>query len=274
MTYEVPIPVSRRRLRPLGRLDIVDPRTSRTQRALRKLGVRGFQPETTAALLAMWEHADELTFLDVGANGGLYANLCARLHPSARVVAFEPAPEIAEVARSIAGANDLSITVEELAVSDHEGASTLYLSETSDASNSLTEGFREAKGTLEVPVVTLDSYVASQGLAPSVVKIDVERHEDAVLDGAARTLADHRPAVVIEILPRRGEVDTGVVDRLEALGYVLLPLSPVGRDDPSPGAVRDWMCWPRPGPPRGFGRRLRAWQKAVARCRPGAEVNA
>lgn len=272
MNYPVPVPVSRHRLRPLGELDIVDGSSSYTQRALRRAGLRGYQPATTAALLATWEAFEDVTFLDVGANGGLYATMCAKVFPRSRVVAFEPAPKSAAAVRAISEANNLAVTVEEVAVSDRKGTASLYLSKKSDASNSLTEGFREAKGVVTVPTIPLDEYVQLNALAPNVIKIDVERHEAAVLDGATETLSQHRPACVIEILPDQKDDERELLGRLDALGYRSTRLEPsITRGKQEDPALRDWLCWPEPGPPAGFARRLRGWERAIARCRPGSE---
>jgi FkbM family methyltransferase len=272
--YPIPVPVSRHRWSRPGELDIVDGSTSYTQRALRRAGLRGYQPATTAALLAAWETYRKPTFLDVGANGGLYATLCAKIFARSTVVAFEPAPAIANAVRAIATANQLAVEVEQVAVSDTAGTATLYLSKKSDASNSLTKGFRVAKGAVEVPTLPLDEYVAEHELQPDVIKIDVERHEIAVLDGAEETLRRHRPACVIEILPGDPADEHEIKERMSDLGYRVARLEASvtkgAQEDP---ALRDWLCWPAPGPPRGFVRRLRAWERAVARCVPGAEHN-
>jgi FkbM family methyltransferase len=52
---------------------------------------------------------------------------------------------------------------------------------------------------VEVPCTTLDAFVDEAGVhRVDVIKIDVEGGEMAVLEGAARTLAEHRPVVVME----------------------------------------------------------------------------
>src|SRR5438270_2664282 len=57
------------------------------------------------------------------------------------------------------------------------------------------------RGSVSVRTATLDSYVRPQGLGTSmVIKIDVEGHEKAVLEGAQSTISNIRPDVVIEVL--------------------------------------------------------------------------
>ncbi|MFW5933458.1 MAG: FkbM family methyltransferase [Actinomycetota bacterium] len=237
----------------LRRIDLADGRASTNQRQLRRHGLAGWQPETTAALLAAWELSPRPgVFFDIGANAGVYALLCRLLQPSFEVVAFEPAPDTIEAGRRWAAANGVDVRFEQLAISDARGRATLYLSSRSDASNSLVAGFRTAKGTLEVDRLDLDTYVEREGLVPTVVKIDVEQHEAEVIAGARRTLAEHRPVVVVELLGARR---TRVVDRrLRELGY-----------QPQPLGGRDHLYWPDVPPP-DWHTRLASWRTAVERC--------
>lgn len=55
---------------------------------------------------------------------------------------------------------------------------------------------------------------------PSVIKLDVERHELEVIKGAWNTISNHRPAMYIEILdPSNDEI----VNLLRPLGYEMIP---------------------------------------------------
>jgi hypothetical protein len=55
-------------------------------------GLDGFEPETSRTLRFLFERA--ATFLDVGANCGLYSVLGALWNPKLEVFAFEPVPQI------------------------------------------------------------------------------------------------------------------------------------------------------------------------------------
>ncbi|PSL00392.1 FkbM family methyltransferase [Haloactinopolyspora alba] len=252
----------------LGELSVPYGKSLFIGRLLREDGLSGWQAATTAALLATWDLAPSPVFFDVGANIGIYAALHGRLRPDGTTVAFEPTPDVADAGESFQAANDLKVRWERAAVSDTAGEATLYLSARTDASNSLVSRHREPKGTVTVPAITLDSYVRSSGLVPSVVKIDVERHEPAVIRGAAELLDTHRPVIVAELLPGRSESDE-VQHLLAAHGYEARHIEPPeaqAGDEPE----RDWLFWPGTIPAE-LDDRFREWYSAVATCVP-AEV--
>src|SRR5262249_44826424 len=74
---------------------------------------------------------------------------------------------------------------------------------------------------ISVPVTRLDDVVKRH---VHLMKIDVEGHEMAVLDGAARLFAESPPeTLVIEIhqgnLARAGQSSAALTERLHKLGY-------------------------------------------------------
>jgi hypothetical protein len=78
-----------------------------------------------------------------------------------------------------------------------------------------------AYSVLNVPVTTLDALFAAQNRALHFLKIDVEGHELAVLQGAEQTLKLHRPALLLECEARhRSDSDVRpVFDLLGSFGY-------------------------------------------------------
>ena len=72
-----------------------------------------------------------------------------------------------------------------------------------------------------MPVTTLDDFFAGRSLQPNFLKIDVEGHELAVLQGARQTLKKHRPTILVECEARHrpdGDVRP-VFEFLQSLGY-------------------------------------------------------
>lgn len=240
---------------PLQLINLVDGRSSINQRHLWRRGLAGWQRETTAGLLATWElTAKPGLFLDVGANAGVYSLMCRLLWPSIQAIAFEPSPETLGAGLSWAEANNVDVAFEQAAVSDADGRAPLYLSSKSDASHSLVAGFRESSQTLDVDLVTLDTYVQREGIAPTVVKIDVEQHELPVLRGGHGTLEQYRPVVVMEVLKTTGSKEAQGL--LADLGYQSRRLGP-----------RDRLYWPGESPAQ-WDETFRGWLRAVDRCVP------
>jgi len=158
---------------------------------------------------------------DVGANIGFFALLAARLAgPGGRVVAFEPVPEVAGYARAAARSNALDDRVEirTQAVGEHSGTAALHVVSEPSWSHLASRGRHpDTVATIDVEVVTLDGLLDAGEPAPGVIKLDVEGAEVEVLRGASRLLAEHRPALIVEL----HETNAEVADLLEDAGYAL-----------------------------------------------------
>jgi FkbM family methyltransferase len=134
---------------------------------------------------------------DVGANIGQATRVLAERF--GHVVAFEPCVESFEI---LAAEMPTKVDCLNVAVSDHEGELTLTETAHSIRTGQLTTGeglaWGAAVGERTVPCVTLDTMVEKFG-PPDFVKIDTEGAEIGVLEGAQRTLAEHRPRVIVEV---------------------------------------------------------------------------
>jgi FkbM family methyltransferase len=162
-------------------------------------GLGRYEPYALDCFLTLVEQARPGAVLDVGANVGLYG-LLAAAYGDRPVHCFEPAPDTAQTARDIAAASGLDLTVAEIALGDDRGTATLYLSDSTDSSNSLNPDFRKHSKEIVVPLETLDDYVARTGVVPAIIKIDTETTEPQVLAGARKTIAEHRPWLMVEVL--------------------------------------------------------------------------
>jgi hypothetical protein len=69
---------------------------------------------------------------------------------------------------------------------------------------------------LETDLLSLDDFCRDRSLAPDLLKIDVEGHETAVLEGAHETLR-RLPTLLVEISTENAR--SGEVGRLFSLGY-------------------------------------------------------
>lgn len=134
--------------------------------------------------------------IDVGANIGLY---CGQMVRHAKAChAFEANPVLA---RQLDRAAVSGLTVVNAAVSDQAGELTLYVPERTPGLATVEEAnpdFKTGVGpvaTIKVRSVRLDDLDFD---AVSLIKVDVEGHEEAVLRGSDRTIAKHRPFMIIE----------------------------------------------------------------------------
>lgn len=170
--------------------------------------------------------------LDIGANYGTYALTLARL--GARVDLFEPNPAIAAVLAAWAKGRS-GIAVHALALSDRAGKAELVIPGEDgvehDSSAALAGGAVAQGRRVAVPLAPLDSMGITDA---ALIKIDVEGHEDAVLRGAAATIAASNPALIVEIEQRHIARPIGeAFAEVQAMGYrgwflcsgALLPLS-------------------------------------------------
>jgi FkbM family methyltransferase len=170
---------------------------------------------------------DEIIF-DIGANIGLTAQrFFALLGGRCRIWAFEPLPRNADLlARNVAALANTVQTVR-CAVGDRDGTVTLTdnrrhggLSRLQQVSATSTDdaAFWRDTVNVEVPLITLDSFVATGGgIRPSFIKLDVEGAAHWALHGAARMLSDCKP--VISCSFHSIEERSGVVEVLRGLGY-------------------------------------------------------
>lgn len=182
------------------------------------------------------------TFIDVGANIGIYTGWASRLAGKhGRVLAFEPVPATRQYLATVVAMNQLdNVEVIPKALGKQPGTVTLWVV---PHASGLTSAVPPEAGSVEattlqqlaVPQVTLDDELAARGgAAPTLIKIDVEGYEMAVLEGAVRTLAGpYPPAVVFETHGthlaragvRFGDIPAWFEDRF---GYVLYGMLPAG----------------------------------------------
>lgn len=135
------------------------------------------------------------TFVDVGANVGVYTLLAAGV-AGANAVSFEPIPStFAKLSRNVAY-NVLTdrVDLRNLGVGDKE--ETLVFTNNLDATNHVVSDENELAGaTTKVPVDTLDHLLT--GKKANFLKIDVEGFEANVINGAPGTLGSPDLKVII-----------------------------------------------------------------------------
>lgn len=130
-------------------------------------------------------------FYDVGANIGLYSCLVADV-VDRPVVAFEPHPPNADRLEDNVELNEADVSVFRHALADSAGSDelTITLDEVGSAGHSLVTDPSDGLDSVTIPTKRGDDLVREEGLPrPTILKIDVEGAETAVLDGLETTLS-------------------------------------------------------------------------------------
>lgn len=185
---------------------------------------------------AKWRAGKPCRVWDVGANKGQWAFAARELLPQAAITSFEIVPGIADTLNELA--KDCNWwSVERLGLSDRPGTIAVTWNKTHDLTSSITpvtdsRWFTNAQ-TEQVmcPVTTLDLYSEQIGYVPTLLKIDVEGHEAAVLEGGSALLSGSSAPAMIQF--EYGSTWFGaqrmlgpVQRRLECFGYVVGRLYP------------------------------------------------
>ena len=137
------------------------------------------------------------TYVDVGANRGQVLREAVRVAPHGSHVAFEPIPRLAEeLARAFP-----QVDCRAKALGARAEQTQFCHFRRLDGWSGLKRHpqISDSRGDPEYITVELSTLDAEIGaLVPSVVKIDVEGAEVAVLEGARAVLAEARPVVIFE----------------------------------------------------------------------------
>jgi len=178
--------------------------------------------------------------VDVGANLGWHALHASRHRSVETVVAFEPDPFNAWLLERNLSENQIdNVIVDSRAVGASPGIARLFRYKSANfGRHSIAAD--HGHGSRMVPVTDVDSALSGLGLGDrpvSLIKIDVEGYEPAVIAGAGRTL-ERADALILEYSPelsRAGSLSTGeMMERLRALGFapfVLLSTGGTARAD-------------------------------------------
>jgi FkbM family methyltransferase len=138
-------------------------------------------------------------FVDLGAHIGQYALLAAER--GMEVHAFEPDRVSFAQLQSNMELNQLSASLNCMAVADYEGEAALYpIGGEENRNNSLRPVIPDSTREIIVtPVTKLDIYFAHTQRRIGVIKADVEGAELSVLNGACSVITQHRPILILEV---------------------------------------------------------------------------
>lgn len=175
-------------------------------------------------LLSIWreQSAEKNVVFDVGGYNGIFGLASGLANPESRVYIFEPDPINCQHIEENITLNHLQNTelikaaisdkTEKARFSSHEGGSGGWL----------------ANAGFEVNCCSLDDFCEKHGIAPTLIKIDIEGAEFRALSGAKQILEKHKPRILLEIhqkfLSRYGNSLQDIDNILEQLGYKKLCL--------------------------------------------------
>lgn len=166
---------------------------------------RGIYEEAAVALLKRFL-CEKMTFVDVGANVGLYSVVAAHLiGKEGRVIAVEPQPEVVALLEHNSRINSLvNVTIHSLALAASSGTSLLHQVSRTNTGQATLRVLQEEKTFGEpVPVQTtnLRRLLSESGLnSVDGMKIDVEGAEMTVLEGYDWSKMAHPAFIFIECI--------------------------------------------------------------------------
>jgi FkbM family methyltransferase len=210
---------------------------------LRKAGVEAYRysvhTSTGAQLNRLLEHCNIDLVLDVGANGGHYANELRAHGYAGRIVSFEPQASAHARLATAASGNPGWTVASRMALGDMEGEITIHVAGNSLSSSildMLPEHEHAAPGSAYVGSETvalgrLDN-VAAEYLEDArrvLLKIDTQGYEDRVLAGAqgmlSRVVAIQTELSLVPLYAGQPLFDE-MREKIKTMGFVLFAIFP------------------------------------------------
>ena len=139
--------------------------------------------------------------------------MASHANPEARIHALEPVERTYWRLADNLRANRLARKIEphRLAASDEGGQAEIHVFRgpgVLDAGASLVSKESGVVRTQLVQTIRLDTFVRDNDiLRVDLIKIDVERHELAVIEGMAELVSRHKPAILVEVFSREELVE-------------------------------------------------------------------
>ena len=197
--------------------------------------LRAFERRTVAAYSRLVKAGD--TAIDIGANIGAHTLFLSRLvGPKGHVIAVEPTAWAVQRLR-----HNLDLNPELASVVDIRQAllvatpgepvpAEIYASWPLDGRDVHPKLRARPKPTSGAEAITLDQLVQQEGIdRVDFIKLDVDGHEVAILNGGMETLQRDHPAIIFELSPyilaESGDDAITLLSRLHDLGYRLYDLT-------------------------------------------------
>lgn len=194
------------------------------------------------------ESKDVGVIYDIGSNVGSYSIGLARGLPYAEIHAFEPNPEMtSRHRRNISIDNRIKNNIHTIGISNEVEERTFYIANPpnrSSFSRAYIESVRAVvRQDITVPTTTIDK-VVDQEIAPppDVIKMDIEGHTEAVIEGAENTLATYGPTIYLEPHHTYERTEDGEIQEIDRESRLRPILQNVGYEVQKSGY--EWICKP------------------------------
>ena len=165
-----------------------------------------WEPESTSVIKNLVKPDDVV--LDIGANIGYYTVIMSKIvGKTGKVLAFEPTKHFFDVLRNTVEVNNLTnVQLYDFGLSDKNSESEISIGEHSATIHWIKDSDGNSITPLSVEQISLkrlDDIIDSMNIDKlDFIKIDVDGHEPAFLDGAWKTLKKYKPTILMEISHR------------------------------------------------------------------------
>lgn len=182
--------------------------------------------ERAATKIIKEQISEGMNVLEIGANIGYYAIIEANIiNNTGKVYAIEPEPEnFTLLKKNIALNNFNNVDFFQIAISDKDGLSKLYISDRSNW-HSLVKNDEGNCKYVDVKTYSLDNFLITLG-NPKIdfIRMDVEGFEYKIIDGMTNTLNNNNLKLFIEFHPNlinkiEGQSVKIILSKLESFGY-------------------------------------------------------
>ena len=175
--------------------------------ALESMNFSGFEPVDGYLLFNackfLSNRSNEITFMDIGANGGWYSLALTNTYRNIKSIAFEPSPTTySKLCKNIkANGLDERIIPINCAVSKDESDKYFYFSESLSGNASLVDhSHNSSSRKVKVKCAGIDRMKNDLQINnPYLMKIDTEGSELHVVESAINTIQSERPIIFIEL---------------------------------------------------------------------------
>ena len=177
-------------------------------------------------LLIKYFLKDKPVFFDIGANTGVYIYYAEKCIPGKNIYAFEPIPRLLKRLKKIFRQSNIF----DFALSNNNENKKLKIPIINNSiffsRATLNIDYKEEEESscniINVKTITLDDFVKKHNIRTiGLIKIDVEGHEENVINGGIKTITKFKPFLFIEIEQRHHTKNINkIIKSIKKMGYI------------------------------------------------------